>query len=111
MVRTVLCVSVALLSAWTATAQQTKIAWSDREAPLYAKIRTLRDLPDKTRAAATKELAVEIRALPVLPDKLRLAVDLTNLSTEGDFGRDTLQEVTTTLAQCLREQPQQAAPY
>src|SRR5208282_229330 len=30
---------------------------------------------------------------------------LANLSTEGDFGRDTLQEVTTTLATALREQP------
>jgi thiol-disulfide isomerase/thioredoxin len=112
MFRSVLCVCVALLFIWNASAQQTKIVWSDREAPIYAKIRTLRDLPDKTRAAATKELALEIRALPVVPNKLRLAVDLTNLSTEGDFGRDTLQEVTATLAQCLREQPQQlAAPY
>lgn len=112
MFRSVLCASVVLLSAWNASAQQTKIVWSDREAPIYAKIRALRDLPDETRAVATKELALEIRALPVVPNKPRLAVDLTNLSTEGDFGRDTLQEVTTTLAQCLREQPQQlAAPY
>lgn len=112
MFRSALCASIILLSVWNANAQQTKIVWSDREAPIYAKIRTLRDLPDKTRAAATKELALEIRALPMLPNKLRLAMDLTNLSTEGDFGRDTLQEVATTLAQCLREQPQQsAAPY
>lgn len=112
MFRSALCASVVLLSVWNSGAQQTKIVWSAREAPIYAKIRTLRDLPDKTRAAATKELALEIRALPVLPNKLRLAVDLTNLSTEGDFGRNTLQEVATTLVQCLREQPQQsAAPY
>jgi peroxiredoxin len=111
MLRSVLCVGAALLFIWNASAQEAKIVWSDREAPIYAKIRTLRDLPDKTRAAATKELALEIRGLPVVPNKLRLAVDLTNLSTEGDFGRDTLQEVTTTLAQCLREQPGQAAPY
>ena len=111
MFRSVLCVCVALLFIWNASAQQTQIVWSDREAPIYAKIRTLRDLPDKTRAAATKELALEIRGLPVVPNKLRLAVDLTNLSTEGDFGRATLQEVTTTLAQCLREQPGQVAPY
>jgi len=43
--------------------------------------------------------------LPVTPNKLRLAGDLANLSTEGDFGRDTLQEVATTLAAALREQP------
>jgi peroxiredoxin len=36
---------------------------------------------------------------------VRLANGLANLSTEGDFGRDTLQEVTTTLANALRESP------
>ena len=39
-------------------------------------------------------------------NKLNLASGLANFSTEGDFGRDTLQEVTTTLAGALREQPQ-----
>jgi hypothetical protein len=34
-----------------------------------------------------------------------LALDLANLATEGDFGRDTLQKVTTTLEQALAEQP------
>ena len=49
--------------------------------------------------------------------KLTLANSLANLSTEGDFGRETLQEVTTTLADALRENPvpeekgQPAAPY
>jgi hypothetical protein len=98
--------SLALLFVWNAAGQEPKIVWSRQEAPIDAKIRSLRDLQDKTRAAATKELALEIRALPAVPNKVRLAVNLTNLSTEGDFGRDTLQEVTTTLAQCLREQPQ-----
>ena len=37
-----------------------------------------------------------------------LANGLANLSTEGDFGHDTLQEVATTLAEALREQPVQA---
>ena len=32
-------------------------------------------------------------------------VGLANLSTEGDFGHDTLQEVATTLADTLRQQP------
>ena len=49
--------------------------------------------------------------------KLTLANSLANLSTEGDFGRETLQEVTTTLADALREHPvpeekgHPAAPY
>ncbi len=42
------------------------------------------------------------------PNKLRLANGLASLSTEGDFGRDTLQEVATTLAAALHEQPVQA---
>ncbi len=57
------------------------------------------------RAATTKELALKIRQLPAVPNKLRLANGLANLSTEGDFGHDTLQEVTTTLALALQEQP------
>ena len=95
-----------LLFVWQAEGQEAKIVWSPGEAPLYARIRVLRDLPDAKRAKETKALALAIRALPVQPNKLSLAVNLTNLSTEGDFGRDTLQEVTTTLAQCLREYPQ-----
>jgi peroxiredoxin len=52
-----------------------------------------------------------------VPNKLRLAGSLANRSPEGDFGRDTLQEVATTLAAALREAPipakkgQPAAPY
>jgi peroxiredoxin len=69
------------------------------------KIRGLRKLDDTVRARVTKELALEIRQLPVVPNKLRLALALSNLSTEGDFGRDTLQEVATTLADAVREQP------
>jgi thiol-disulfide isomerase/thioredoxin len=70
----------------------------------------LRKLDDSVRAQTTKALALEIRQLPVVPNKLRLAGALANLSTEGDFGRDTLQEVTTTLAQALREQPPVGKP-
>jgi thiol-disulfide isomerase/thioredoxin len=46
-----------------------------------------------------------------------LALSLASLATEGDFGRDTLQEVTTTLAEAVRESPppkereQPARPY
>ena len=85
-------------------AQET-IVWSDQEKPIVGQIRGLRNLDDTVRARVTKELALQIRQLPVGPNKLRLAGALSNLSTEGDFGHDTLQEVTTTLAQALREQP------
>jgi len=82
-----------------------KVVWSDQEKPIAEQIRGLRKLDDTVRVRVTKELALQIRQLPVVPNKLRLAGALANLSTEGDFGRDTLQEVTTTLAQALREQP------
>ena len=65
----------------------------------------LRSMPDDERAKATKDLALEIRALNPGAAKLGLASALTNLSTEGDFGQDTLQEVTTTLNIALKETP------
>jgi len=89
-------------------AQEQKVVWSNQEKLIADQIRSLRGLPDDVRARTTKNLAIEIRQLPVTPNKLRLAADLANLSTEGDFGRDTLQEVATTLAAALREQPIQA---
>ena len=99
-----------LLSAWfflfsaMAVSAQEKIVWSEQEKPIVEQIRGLRKLDDTVRARVTKDLALQIRQLPVEPNKLRLAVALANLSTEGDFGRDTLQEVTTTLADAVREQ-------
>jgi peroxiredoxin len=86
-------------------AQTQQIIWNKQEKPIADQIRGLRGLPDDVRARTTKNLAIKIRQLPVTPNKLRLAADLANLSTEGDFGRDTLQEVATTLAAALREQP------
>ena len=86
-----------------AVAQQ-KIVWSDQEKPIVEQIRGLRKLDDNVRAKTTRDLALQIRQLPVVPNKLTLAEALANLSTEGDFGRDTLQEVTTTLETALREQ-------
>ncbi len=88
--------------------QTQQVIWNKQEKPIADQIRGLRGLPDDVRARTTKNLAIEIRQLPVTPNKLRLANDLANLSTEGDFGRDTLQEVATTLATALREQPIQA---
>jgi len=93
---------VVLLS--TSSAQE-KVTWSPQEQPIVDQLKTLRKLDDTVRARTTKDLALQIRQLPVVPNKLRLAGDLANLSTEGDFGHDTLQEVTTTLASALREQP------
>jgi peroxiredoxin len=98
-------------------AQQSQIVWSDQEKPIVQQIQSLRSLADDVRAVTTKQLALQIRALPVGAHKVILANALANLSTEGDFGRDTLQEVTTTLADALREYPvaeengQPAGPY
>jgi len=89
---------------------QEQVVWSDQEKPIVEQIRGLRKLDDSVRARTTRELALQIRQLPVVPNKLRLAGALSNLSTEGDFGRDTLQEVTTTLAQALHEQPPAGKP-
>lgn len=98
-------------------AQADKPQWTSEEKPIVDQLRGLRELPDDVRARTTKELAVQIRRLPSTPHKLRLADSLANLSTEGDFGHDTLQEVANTLAAALRERPapeekgQPAAPY
>jgi peroxiredoxin len=111
-------VSFLLLSfTFSAIAQDKKPDWSDAEKPIVEQLHGLRALPDDVRAKTTKELALKIRQLPVVPNKLKLANHLAELSTEGDFGRDTLQEVTTTLAEALREQRvpaekgQPAEPY
>jgi peroxiredoxin len=93
-----------------ASLAQEKVVWSDRERPIVEQLRGLRKLDDTVRARTTKELALQIRQLPVVPNKLQLAGALANLSTEGDFGRDTLQEVTTTLATALHEQPPPGKP-
>jgi peroxiredoxin len=89
-------------------AQEQKVIWSNQEKPIADQMGGLRSLPDEVRGQATKKLAIEIRQLPKMPNKLRLANSLAMLSTEGDFGHDMLQEVATTLAAALREQPLQA---
>jgi len=76
------------------------------EASIIANIKTLRATPDAERGAKTAGIALDIRNLPAGPHKVRLANGLANLATEGDFGRKNLQEVTTTLADSLRETPQ-----
>lgn len=91
---------------------------SDQEKAIVEELGGLRKVTDDERARATKRLALEIRQLPSTVHKVALATGLANLSTEGDFGGDTLQEVATTLAEALRERPvtsrdpqQPAAPY
>ncbi len=82
------------------------VAWQPAaEKPLAERIKTLRALPDSQRPAATRDLAMKIRQLAATPGKQLLAIQLANLVTEGDPGHDTLQEVSTTLAAALREQP------
>jgi peroxiredoxin len=87
------------------SAQNKEIVWSADEKPLADQIHGMRALADDVRAETTKDVALKIRKLPSTENKLRLAVNLAGLSTEGDFGHDTLQEVATTLAETLRERP------
>jgi len=98
-------------------AQEQEIVWSPQEKPIADQIKTIRQVPDDKRGQTARELALQIRQLTATPNKLRLAVSLAGRSTEGDFGHDALQEVATTLADALRQQPapdekgQPAAPY
>ena len=96
---------ILLLIAGGFSAQSQEAVWTKQEAAIRDQIRRLRSLPDDVRARTTKQLAFDIRRLPAKPHKLDLAFAIANLSTEGDFGRDTLQEVATTLADALREDP------
>ncbi len=98
-------VAVVAFALQVASAQQKEIVWSADEKPLLDQLRGLRSLADDVRAATTKDLALKIRKLPPTENKLRLAEGLAGLSTEGDFGHATLQEVATTLAETLRERP------
>jgi hypothetical protein len=93
-------------------AQTQEIAWSDQEKPIAEQIGKLRSLPDDVRGSAQRQLALQIRALPAVPNKLRLTMGLSGRATEGDFGRDTLQEVTTTLEDAIAElKPGEDGPY
>ena len=87
------------------SAQGQKTVWSDQEKPIVAQLRKLRSLSDTERPLVTKQLALEIRRLPKDSKKETLADSLANLATEGDAGREVLQEVANTLAQSLEEQP------
>ena len=90
-------------------AQQKGPVYTDQEKPIIEQLKGLRAVPDDQRGAVTKKIALAIRKLPPDAAKVRLANGLASLSTEGDFGHDTLQEVGTTLAEAIREQPSQDA--
>src|SRR5258706_15417197 len=95
-----------LLLLWSAVVAQ-QPAPNEAGKSISEQLKKLRSLPDDERARVTMQLALQIREAP--PDvKKGLAGQLANLSTEGDFGRDTLQAVTTTLEQALRESPSPA---
>ncbi len=87
-------------------AQEKPPVYSPTEQVIVDGIKSLRGTPDTERGPKTTTLAFEIRTLQQGPNKLRLAEDLANRSTEGDFGRQTLQTVADTLALALIETPQ-----
>jgi peroxiredoxin len=76
-----------------------------QEPQIEVQLHQLRKLPDAERVKVTRQLALQIRRLPATAKQEPLAEDLANLVTEGDPGHDTLQEVATTLAEALRQQP------
>jgi len=93
-------------------AQKKEVVWSEREKPIVEQLKNIRKLADDVRAGTTRDLALQIRQLPVVPNKLILAEWLAGRATEGDVGHETLQEVATTLADAIREQPpEEQSPY
>src|SRR5690242_17943506 len=99
-------VLVVLLAGFASAQQPPAPVYTAQAQPIFTQIKSLRSLPDDARAKTTKDVALEVRALPApSPNKLRLAEYLASRATEGDFGNQTLQEVTNTLAQSLQQQP------
>jgi peroxiredoxin len=112
-----LCAAASVVGVQSVRAQQ-KMEWTPQQETIIKQIRGLRQLSDKERGRVTWKLALEIRQLPPSENKVRLATGLATLSTEGDpGGRETVQEVATTLAGALGEHPlaaskgQPAMPY
>lgn len=99
-----LALSLALPALAAAPAPQTPKLDSGQQA-LMQRIDKLRRLDHATRTEETRSLALAIRSLAPSQNRLLLAAMLAALSTEGDFGRDTLQQVTTTLDLALAQSP------
>jgi peroxiredoxin len=112
-----LAAAAALIALPPARAQAPKVVYTPAENAIVQQLRGLRDVPDQQRGARTTDIALQIRSLPTGPNKIRLAGGLANLSTEGDFGHDSLQAVATTLTATLIESPvpgkngEPASPY
>lgn len=100
--RTTLLIALLLLAAPVVRGQAT-------ESSIKKQIDGLRALSDTARPAATTKIAMDIRTLPAGNNKVKLADEVTNLSTEGDPGHDTLQAVADTLKLSLTETPQPVA--
>jgi peroxiredoxin len=98
-------VSLALVVISSACFGQNKIHWNEQEQPIVDKIKHLRDVPDDQRGQVTVDLAKSITELPGNDNKVELATALAGLSTEGDFGQNTLQTVATMLQETLRQHP------
>src|SRR5215471_5452948 len=96
---------IALWLAPSHSSQSKERVFTAGEKPIADQLRFIRNLGDDVRVQTTRDLAQKIRKLPVTKNKLYLAMWLAGRSTEGDIGHDTLQEVATTLAEALREQP------
>lgn len=82
-----------------------KVVYTKQELQLVEQVRVLSVLPLEKRGPMMKDVALGIRRLPASVNKLRLADSLAFISTAGDPGQATLQEVATTVADALREQP------
>jgi peroxiredoxin len=82
-----------------------KPVYTPAESAILAEMKTLRSTPDSERGTKTSAIAAKIAALPGGPNKLRLATGLSNLSTEGDFGHQSLQDVADTLTLALTQSP------
>jgi len=94
---TVVCILTSLSVA------QKKPEWSEQEQPIVDALHHLRDVPDDKRPQVTRDLAEKIAKLPANDNKVELATALASLSTEGDFGKDTLQKVASTLEETLQQ--------
>jgi peroxiredoxin len=94
-----------LLPAALIFSQQQDVVFTKQEAPLAARIRAISQLAPENRGPLLAEVALQVRRLPASLNKLRFADTLAFLATAGDSGSEALQEVGTTLAAALREQP------
>ncbi len=75
------------------------------ETAISTQIASLRSLPDDAWTQSVAKLARQIQQLPPTPGKESLIASLGNQVTEGDAGHDTLQVVASTMAQLLRDSP------